>query len=157
MLEVVHILLYKCLNRNKETDSKERFYFLGNNYQTQFIELINGTSKEINIKNQAYYFFDDIISIKNFHLNLLEIDKKLYKDIHIYYIGYIRIKKFGDCENIHIVNSFNLIIHFATEQLKEKNDEKFLILDLTDKYEEVLSGIKSEIKTLNGGKEFFKK
>ena len=49
------------------------------------------------------------------------------------------------------------IIHFATQHFKEKNDEKYLILDLTDKYEEVLSEIRSEIKTLNGGKELFYK
>ena len=67
------------------------------------------------------------------------------------------IKKFGDCENIHSVNPLYLIIHSATGHFKEKNDEKHLILDSTDKYEEVLSGIRSEIKTLNGRKEFFKK
>ena len=48
-----------------------------------------------------------------------------------------------------------LIIRSATGHFKEKNDEKYLIFDSTDKYEEVLSGIRSEIKTLNGGKELF--
>ena len=114
-----------------------------------------GQVKEINIKNQTCYFFNDMINIKNFHSNLLKIDKKSYKDIDIYYVGYITIKKFGDCENIHIGNPLNLIIRSATGHFKEKNDEKYLILDLTDKYEEVLSGIRSEITTLNGGKELF--
>ena len=50
-----------------------------------------------------------------------------------------------------------LIIYSATGHFKGKNDEKYLILDLTDKYEEVLPGIKSEIKTLNSGKELFYK
>ena len=50
-----------------------------------------------------------------------------------------------------------LIIHSAAGHFKEKNDEKYLILDSSDKYEEVLSGIRSEIKTLNGGKELFYK
>ena len=72
-----------------------------------------GIVKEINIKNQTYYFFDDMIDI-NFHLILLKIGKKSHKDIDIYYIGYITIKKFGDCENIHSVNSLYLIIHSAT-------------------------------------------
>ena len=116
-----------------------------------------GSIKEINIKNERYYFFDDMVEIKNFHSNLLKIDKKLYKDIDIYCIGYITIKKFGDCENIHSVNPLYLIIHSATGHFKEKNDEKYLILDSTDKYEEVLSGIRSEIKTLNGEKELFYK
>ena len=40
--------------------------------------------KEINIKNQAYYFFNDIINIKNFDSNLLKIDKNSYKNIAIY-------------------------------------------------------------------------
>ena len=59
--------------------------------------------KEIKIKNQTHYFFDDMIYIKNFYSNLLKIGKKLYKDIDTYYIGYITIKKIGDCENIHSV------------------------------------------------------
>ena len=98
-----------------------------------------GQVKEINIKNK-HIFFEDMINIKNFHSNLLKIDKKSYKDIDIYYIGYISIKKFGDCENIHNVNPLYLII-----------------LNSTVKYEEVLSGIRSEIKTLNGRRELFYK
>ena len=114
-----------------------------------------GQVKEINIKNQTYYFFDDMVNIKNFHSNLLKIDKKSHKDIDIYYIGYITIKKFSDCENIHSVNPLYLIIHSATGYFKEKNGEKYLIIDSTEKYEEVWSGIRSEIKTLNGWKELF--
>ena len=48
-----------------------------------------------------------------------------------------------------------LIIHSVTVHFKEKYGEKYLIIDLTKKYEEVWSGIKSEIKKLNGGKELF--
>ena len=55
-----------------------------------------GEVKELNIKNRTYYYFNDMIDIRNFHLNLLKIDKKLHRDIDIYYIGYITIKKFGD-------------------------------------------------------------
>ena len=116
-----------------------------------------GNIKEINIKNQTYYFFDDMINIKNFGSNLLKIDKESYKDIDIYYTGYITIKKFGDCENIHSINLLYLIIHSATGHFEEKNDKKYLIIDSTDKYEDFLSGIRSEIKTLNGGKEVFYK
>ena len=116
-----------------------------------------GLAKEINIKNQAYYFFDDMINIKKIHSNLLKIHKKSYKDIDIYYIGYITIKEFGDCENIHNVNPLYLIIHSATGHFKGKNDEKYLIPDSTDKYQEVWSRIRSEIKTLNRGKELFYK
>ena len=52
--------------------------------------------KEINIKDRTYYFFDDIINIKNFDSNLLKIEKKSYNAItfknNIYYIGYITKK-----------------------------------------------------------------
>ena len=112
-----------------------------------------GQVKEINLKSQKHYFLNDMVNIKNFHSNLLKIDKKSYKDIDIYYIDYITIKKFGDCENNHSVNTLYFIIPSATGHFKEKNDEIYLILDSTDKYEEVLSDIGSEIKTLNGGKE----
>ena len=73
-----------------------------------------GQVKKINIKNQIYYFFDGMINIKNFHSNLLKIDKKSYKSIDICYIGYITIKEFGDCESIFSVNPLHLIIHSAT-------------------------------------------
>ena len=52
-----------------------------------------GKVKELNIKNQTYYFFNDMIDIKNFQSNFLKIDKKPYKNVDIYYIGYIMIKK----------------------------------------------------------------
>ena len=48
-----------------------------------------GNIKEINIKNQTYYFFDDTINIKDFDPNLLKIDKKWYENIDIYCIGYL--------------------------------------------------------------------
>ena len=98
-----------------------------------------------------------MINIKNFHLNLLKIDKKSYKDIDIYYIGCITIIEFGDCDNIHSVHPLYLTIHSTTGHFKEKNDKKYLIPDSTDKYEEVLSGVRSEIRTFNGGKELFYK
>ena len=40
--------------------------------------------KNKHITNQAYYFFDDIINIKNFDSNNIKIDKKSYKNILIY-------------------------------------------------------------------------
>ena len=98
-----------------------------------------------------------MIDIRNFQSSLLKIDKKSYKDVDIYYTGYITIKKLGDCENIHSVNPLYLIIHSATGYFKEKYGQKYLISDSTEKYEEVLSGIKSEIETINGGKELFYK
>ena len=57
-----------------------------------------GKVKQIEIKNQAY-FYKDIMNIEEF-------DSNLYKDIDIYYTGYITIKKNDDCENIYSVNPF---------------------------------------------------
>ena len=53
---------------------------------------MNNKVKEIDIKNQTYYFFDDTINIKNFDSNNIIIDEKSYKNILIYYIGYVTIK-----------------------------------------------------------------
>ena len=52
-----------------------------------------GLIKQIHIKNRTYYFYNDVINIKKFDSNSLKIDKKSYKDIGIYNIGYITIKK----------------------------------------------------------------
>ena len=114
-----------------------------------------GKVKELNIKNQTLHYFNDIINWKDFHSNLLRIDKEQYKDIDIYYIGYITVKKFSDCENINSVNPLFLVIYSATGYFKEKNGEKYLILDSTEKYEEVFSGIKKEIEMINEGKEMY--
>ena len=62
-----------------------------------------GNLREVNIKNRMYYFFDDMINIKDSVSNLLKMDKKLYKNIGIYYIGYITIK-YSDYVKINCVN-----------------------------------------------------
>ena len=104
--------------------------------------------KSVNIRNHTYYFFNDMINLSDFDSSLVKIDKKSYKDINVYFIGYITINKIDDYKNIHSVNPLYLIIHSAAGHFKEKNDEKYLILDLTDKYEEAWSEIESEIKQL---------
>ena len=48
-----------------------------------------GTVKQIDIKNKTFYFYNNMIDIKKFDSDLLKIDKKSYKDICIYNIGYI--------------------------------------------------------------------
>ena len=57
--------------------------------------------KQIVIKYRTYYFYNDLIDIKMFDARLLKIDKKSYKDIGIYNIGYIAIKKIDNCEKIY--------------------------------------------------------
>ena len=61
------------------------------------------TVKQINIKNRTYSFYKDMISIKKFDPILFKINRKSYKDIGIYNIGYIAIKKIHDYENVYRV------------------------------------------------------
>ena len=92
---------------------------------------------------------------------MLKIDKKHYKGINIYYIGYITIKKIDDCENIHSVNPLYLLVNHASGYIEEKNGNKYLIFDdsveenkeLLKKYTDVWDEIKNIIKVINGGKE----
>ena len=88
-----------------------------------------GTIKQINIKNRTYYFFNGIINLKHFESNLLKIDKKSYKNIGTYNIGYITIKKIDDCENIHSVNPLYLLVNCASGYIEEKKGNKYLIFD----------------------------
>ena len=62
-----------------------------------------------------------MINIKKFDSNLLKIDKKSYKDIGIYKIGYITIKKIDDCKSIHSVNPLYLYINNASGYIEEKD------------------------------------
>ena len=85
-----------------------------------------GETKQINIKNRTYCFYNDQIDLKDFDGRLLKIDKKDYNQIDIYYIGYVTIKKFGDYNNINSVNPLYLmineiIVHFECNSIAEKN------------------------------------
>ena len=111
-----------------------------------------GEVKQINIKNRTYYFYNDMINLKNFEPNLLKIDRKSYKNIGIYNIGYITIKKIDDYENIYSVNPLYLIIAHASGYIEEKGVNKYLVFDSTDENKELLkkydvwNGIKNKIK-----------
>ena len=115
-----------------------------------------GTTKQINIKNRTYYFYNDIIDLENFDARLLKIDKKSYKDIDIYDIGYITKKKIDDCKNINSVNPFCLGITHVNGYIEEKGMDNYLVFDSTDenkewlkKYNDVFNGIRDKIKELN--------
>ena len=80
-----------------------------------------GVVKQINIKGRTYYFYNDIINIKNFDARLLKIDKKSRKDIGIYNIGYITKKKTDDCQSIYSVNPLYSFIDHASGYVEEKD------------------------------------
>ena len=84
-----------------------------------------------------------MINIKDFDSNLLKIDKKSYKNIGIYNIGYITITKKNDgYENNHNVNSLYLMIGEVIEHIKENNGNKYLVFDSSDQNKEVLKNTK---------------
>ena len=127
-----------------------------------------GTIKQIKIKNRTYYFYSDIIDLENFDSSLLKLDKKSYKDIGIYTIGCITIKKIGDCKNIYSESPLYLRITHASGYIKEKDVNKYLIFDsiklqlmklhsielhlidknkdLLKKYNDIFNGIRDKIK-----------
>ena len=94
--------------------------------------------KQIDIKNRTYYLYNDMINIKIFDSNVLKIDKKSYKDIGIYNIRYITIKKIDDYENIYSVNPLYLIVVDASGYIEEKGVNKYLIFDSSDENKELL-------------------
>ena len=70
-----------------------------------------GETKQINIKNRIYYFYNDQIDLKDFDARLLKIDKKDYNESDIYYIAYVTIKNVVDFNNINSVNPLYLMIN----------------------------------------------
>ena len=96
------------------------------------------TVKQIDIKNQTYYFYNDMINIKKFDSSLLKIDKKSYKDIGIYNI---ESKKIDDYENIYSVNPLYLTISHVSWYIEEKGVNKYLVFDSKDEYKELLKNI----------------
>ena len=73
------------------------------------------------------YFFNDMINIKNFDPNNTKLDEKLYKNILIYYIGYVAIKD-SKYVKIYSVNLLYLIFNKVNGYFKEINGNKYLTL-----------------------------
>ena len=91
-----------------------------------------GEVKQVNTKNRTYYFYSDQISLKDFDARLLKFDKENYKEIDIYYIGYVTVKKIANCNNINSINTLYLIINEMSGHFEEKNEDKNLVLDDVD-------------------------
>ena len=119
-----------------------------------------GEVKQINIKSRTYYFYNDIIDLKGFEPNMLKTDKKYYKGINIYYIGYITIQKIDESESSYSVNTLYLRINHASGYIEEKNGNKYLVFYSVDenkevlkKYADVWNGIKNKFRVIKDGKE----
>ena len=48
--------------------------------------------RQLNIEGRTYYFYNDLINIKNFNSNNLKLDKKSALGNDVFYIGYIAKK-----------------------------------------------------------------
>ena len=82
-----------------------------------------------------------MINIEDFDSDLVKTDKKSYKNIYIYYIGYITIKNIDDYGTICSVNPLYLIIGKIDRFIEEENGSKYLVLDSTNENKEVLKKI----------------
>ena len=85
--------------------------------------------KEIDLKNRTYYFFDDMVNIKNFDLTKIAIDEKSNKKVLIYYIGHLTVKNLT-FDKTNTVNPLYLIIDKINGYIRESNQNKHLPLVL---------------------------
>ena len=106
-------------------------------------------TKKMNIKNRTYYSYNDLINIKDFDPKLLKLDKKSFKNIGAYYIGYITKK---DEYKINSVNTLYLLVYRIDGSIEEKEGSKYLNIASTDsnsevlkKCDEVWSGVKDNM------------
>ena len=104
-------------------------------------------TKQLNIKNRTYYFWNDLINLKDFNLKLLKLDKKPSMDISIYLIGYVTKKPEY---NIDSLNPLYLLVSELGGFIEEKEGSTYFNVSLTYsnndlliKYAEVWSGIKN--------------
>ena len=91
--------------------------------------------KDINIKKQTHYFFDDSINIKDFDPNETKTHKKLYKNILIYYIAYVTIKD-SKYVKINRVTPLYLMFNKMNGYFEEINENKYLTLVPTSENKE---------------------
>ena len=80
-----------------------------------------------------------MINIKDFDSSLIKIDKKSYKNIGIYNIGYIIIKKIDNYKSINSVNSLYLTIGKADGYIEENNGNKYLVFTSADGNKKILA------------------
>ena len=99
--------------------------------------------KDIDIKFRTYSFFHDVINIKSFDQNNIKIGEKSYKDILIYYFGYLTTKDSKYVKS-NSVNPLYLIFRKVNGQFEEINENKSLTLvpsnenkEMTKKYEKM--------------------
>ena len=110
-------------------------------------------TKQLDIKNRTYYFYNNLINIKDFDARLLKLDKNTSMGLNVYYIGYVTKKP--EC-NINSVNPLYMMINRIDGFIEEKNGGKYLNIasteknsEVLEKYSEVWNGIKDCIEKIN--------
>ena len=91
--------------------------------------------RQLNITVRTYYFYNDLINIKDFNSNNLKLDKNSVLGNDIYYIGYITKKTQW---NVNSVHPLYLMINKIKGHFEEVGD-KYLIIssengDIMQKY-----------------------
>ena len=104
---------------------KVKFYGEGAKTMIYFCFNYKMTTKQLNIKNRSYYFYNDLINVLNFEASNLKLDKKTFKDTDIYYVGYVDKKPDW---NVNSVNPLYLIINRVYGSISEENGNKFLTI-----------------------------
>ena len=119
--------------------------------------------KDIDVKNRTYCFFNDIINIKKFDSNDIKINENSYKDIFIYYIGYVMIKD-SKYVKINSVNPLYLIFRKVNGYFEEINGNKYLTLVPTNeskekikKYKELRNKIRDVVRSLTKSSDYDEK
>ena len=87
--------------------------------------------KDISMKRHIYYFFDDIINIKEFDPNNIKLHENSYKNILIYYIAYVTIKD-SKYVKINSVNPLYLMFNKMNGYFEEINGNNYLTLFATN-------------------------
>ena len=115
------------------------------------------TTKQLDIKNKTYYFYNDLINVSNFEPGNLKLDKKkTWKDIDIYYIAYVDKNKPSEW-GVKSVNSLYLMVNRVFCFVAEKNGVKYLKIDkvmgnhgdsILSKWNQVFDSIKYHIKKI---------
>ena len=117
--------------------------------------------KDIDIKSCTCYYFNDIIKMKNFDPNNFKIDKRSYRYILVYYIGYVT-KKDSIYLKIYSVNPVYLIFSNVNGYFEKINKSRYSALvpgnerkEKINKYEELWSKVRDLIRLITKNSDDF--
>ena len=109
--------------------------------------------ESLKMKNASYYFWNDMVYLDDFNVDLIEIVRRESRiDVDVYYIGYIVYKP---QYNINSVNPLYLIIRNLVGHIEkiERSSDRYLVVDESNKkvinvFDKLWKLIKDEINML---------